>query len=283
MANADARERLRQHFLNAEESDHPGKWDDLYRAGFIPWDKGLPSAPLAEALARRDLISEPAVAVSGAGKQRKRALVPGCGKGYDVLLLAAFGYDAYGLETSELALKGAKETEEKHGGDEVYRVRDESVGKGKVTWIAGDFFKDDWAKSLGEGFDGTFDVLFDYTFLSALPPTLRAPWSRRYSQLLAPTGRLICLEFPTYKPINSGGPPWALPPTVYMAHLPRPGKTLEYDDQGGIVEAKLGEPLSDGLVRIAHFQPQKTHADGYDADGNMTDWVGVWSHPIIES
>lgn len=166
MANPDARERLRQHFLNAEESDHPGKWNDLYRAGFIPWDKGLPSAPLAEALARRDLISEPAVAASGTGKQRKRALVPGCGKGYDVLLLAAFGYDAYGLETSELALKGARETEEKHGGDEVYRVRDESVGKGKVTWISGDFFKDDWAKSLGEGFDGTFDLLFDYTVCS---------------------------------------------------------------------------------------------------------------------
>ena len=166
MANPDARERLRQHFLNAEESDHPGKWNDLYRAGFIPWDKGLPSAPLAEALALRDLISEPVVAASGTGKQRKRALVPGCGKGYDVLLLAAFGYDAYGLETSELALKGARETEEKHGGDEVYRVRDESVGKGKVTWISGDFFKDDWAKSLGEGFDGTFDLLFDYTVCS---------------------------------------------------------------------------------------------------------------------
>jgi hypothetical protein len=63
-----------------------------------------------------------------------------------------------------------------------------------------------------------------------------------------------------------------------MAHLPRPGKTLEYDDQGAIVEAKLGEPLSDGLVRIAHFQPQKTHEIGYDSEGNMTDWLGVWAH-----
>jgi len=161
-ANTEVRERLRQHFLNSEESDHPTKWDELYRQGFIPWDKGIPSAPLAEVLARQDLITEPPVA----GTQRKRALVPGCGKGYDVLLLAAFGYDAYGLETSELALKGARETEEKHGQDEPYRVRNESVGKGKVTWISGDFFKDDWAKSLGEGFDGTFDVLFDYTVCS---------------------------------------------------------------------------------------------------------------------
>lgn len=166
MANPTARERLRQHFLNAEESNHPIKWDELYREGFIPWDKGIPSAPLAEALSRHDLISGPTAAESGTGKQRRRALVPGCGKGYDVLLLAAFGYDAYGLETSELALKGARETEKKHGGDDVYRVRDEAVGKGKVTWITGDFFKDDWAKSLGEEFDGTFDVLFDYTVCS---------------------------------------------------------------------------------------------------------------------
>ena len=64
-----------------------------------------------------------------------------------------------------------------------------------------------------------------------------------------------------------------------MAHLPRPGKTLEYDDQGAVVEAKLGEPLSDGLERIAHFQPQKTHEIGYDSNGNMTDWLSVWAHP----
>jgi len=108
---------------------------------------------------------------------------------------------------------------------------------------------------------------------------MRADWSRRYNQLLAPTGRLVCLEFPTYKPTSSGGPPWALPPVVYQAHLPRPGKTLEYDDQGAIVESKLGEPLKDGLERIAHFQPQKTHEVGYDAEGKVTDWLSVWAHP----
>lgn len=166
MVNTEVRERLRQRFLNADESDHARLWNEFYREGFIPWDKGLPSAPLAEALARRDLVGEPTVAVSGTEKRRKKALVPGCGKGYDVLLLAAFGYDAYGLETSELALNGARETEEKHGGDEVYRVRDESVGKGKVTWVFGDFFESSWAKGIEEGFDGTFDLIFDYTVCS---------------------------------------------------------------------------------------------------------------------
>lgn len=37
-----------------------------------------------------------------------KALVPGCGKGYDVLLLSAFGYDATGLEISSKALEEAR-------------------------------------------------------------------------------------------------------------------------------------------------------------------------------
>jgi hypothetical protein len=63
-----------------------------------------------------------------------------------------------------------------------------------------------------------------------------------------------------------------------MGHLPRPGVELFYDEKGDLDETKLGEPTVDGLRRIAHFQPRKTHAIGYDADGNITDWVGVWAH-----
>lgn len=169
MANPDARERLRQHFSEGEASDHPGKWDDLYREDFTPWDRGIPSPALSEVLSRRDLVGEPAVVVPGGGKRRKRALVPGCGKGYDVLLLAAFGYDAVGLETSELALKAARENEERRGGEEMYKVRDESFGKGKITWVVGDFFKDDWSKKMEADSDGTFDVIYDYTVCSLLP------------------------------------------------------------------------------------------------------------------
>lgn len=96
--------------------------------------------------------------------------------------------------------------------------------------------------------------------------------------MLAPSGHLICLEFPTYKPLNSGGPPWALPPSVYEAHLPRPGKELQYDDEGKIVESSVGGPTEGGLVRLDHFQPKKSHDIGY-VDGRLTDWVGIWVHP----
>lgn len=107
---------------------------------------------------------------------------------------------------------------------------------------------------------------------------MRPAWAKRESDLLAPGGRLVCLEFPTYKPPSSGGPPWALPPRIYEAHLPRPGQELAYGEDGELLEDKLGEPCKNGIERIAHFQPAKTHPIGYNAEGKVTDWIGVWSH-----
>ena len=92
-------------------------------------------------------------------KQRKKALVPGCGKGYDVLLLASFGYDAFGLEVSEAAVKRCYEEQKANGHN--YPVRDKSVGAGAVKFIHGDFFSTDWMTNI-EG-DGKIDLVYDYT------------------------------------------------------------------------------------------------------------------------
>lgn len=66
---------------------------------------------------------------------------------------------------------------------------------------------------------------------------------------------------------------------MYVAHLSRPGQTLPYDDEKGLLESELKEPDEDGLERIEHFQPKRTHQIGYSADGKVTDWVSVWAHP----
>jgi hypothetical protein len=120
-------------------------------------------------------------------------------------------------------------------------------------------------------------------FLSALPPSMRAAWSKRMTELLAPQGRLVCVEFPTYKPPSTGGPPWALPPKVYLSHLSRPGEELPYDEDQGLLESKLGEPSKTGLKRVAHFQPKRTHSIGYNEQGEVTDWVSIWAHPDAAS
>ena len=63
-----------------------------------------------------------------------------------------------------------------------------------------------------------------------------------------------------------------------MGHLPRPGQDLPYGEDGGLLDEKLGEPNKNGLQRIDHFQPKRTHEIGYNAEGKVTDWVSVWTH-----
>lgn len=169
----DARERLRTHFGSTEARDQGARWDDLWKEGdFLPWDKGFPNPALRELLTthvfpnpKKDLTKEerPMVPapVDRETKRRKRALVPGCGKGYDVVLLASYGYDAWGLEVSTNAIEAAKKWVKEIEDNEFrkYETIDDDVGRGSVNFLLGDFFKDDWLKEIG----GEFDLIYDYT------------------------------------------------------------------------------------------------------------------------
>jgi hypothetical protein len=151
----DARARLQSHFLDAKGStEHGQKWDELWKESFLPWDKGFPSPALVDLLNDRpDLLPS----VQG---RKPKALVPGCGKGYDVLLLAGHGYDAYGLEISSTALESARKVEKEMSGKGVYDI--EGKENGSITWVSGDFFNDEVLKDV-EGDNGKFDLIYDYT------------------------------------------------------------------------------------------------------------------------
>ena len=105
MALQQDRARLMAHFAG-DASKHKNNWSDLWDQGdFLPWDRGMPNPALSDTLTdQRDLLGTCFVE-DGFGKRRKRALVPGCGKGYDVLLLASLGY-----EPSRDAMKKQKPT-----------------------------------------------------------------------------------------------------------------------------------------------------------------------------
>jgi hypothetical protein len=117
-------------------------------------------------------------------------------------------------------------------------------------------------------------------FLAALPLVLRSAWSKRCAELLSPKGRLVCLEFPRDKPASAGGPPWALPSKIYMAHLSRPGEALPYSEEGGLLEDELGPSSRNGLQRIEYFKSKRTLESGYNTDGEIADWVSVWARPV---
>jgi SAM-dependent methyltransferase len=153
--NADNRVRMRTHFEGQDPAEHGQRWDQLWKDNFTPWDNESPNPALIDVLNEREDL-----APKKPDGSRKKALVAGCGKGYDVLLLSAMGYDAYGLDISETGLQGAKDTEKKKDGKGVYTTK-EGVEKGKVNWLFGDFFGDDFFTDV-EG-EKTFDLIYDYT------------------------------------------------------------------------------------------------------------------------
>ncbi len=164
---SDAREKLRQHFKDVPSTEHGGRWDKLWEKGdLLPWDRGLPNPALVDTMNdRQDLLGRPVVG-EGSNERRKRALVPGCGKGYDVLLLASCGYDAYGLEVSENAVKACERFANEHF--DGYKAKSAQYGCGEYKFVLGDFFKDDWINALDIG-DTGFDLVYDYTVSPEFP------------------------------------------------------------------------------------------------------------------
>lgn len=167
---AEAAGRLQAAFQDQPLSSHGAEWDKLWTSSYTPWDRGSPSVALGDLLVDRrgDLFA--GGAVGGGGGRRKTALVPGCGRGYDALLLAAHGYDVCGLDFSAAATREAMETEKRAGPEmeEAYGLDAgaRQAGRGTVTWVAGDFYKDDFLDKAGTR---TFDIIFDYT-VSFYPP-----------------------------------------------------------------------------------------------------------------
>lgn len=113
---------------------------------------------------------------------------------------------------------------------------------------------------------------------------MRPAWSARISSLLAPrTGRLICLEFPSGKPLSEKGPPWGVTPELYEALLGHPGETVEYataEDGSVSVVVPPATALPAGRVevqRLALVKPTRTHQAGMDPDGSVRDFISIWS------
>ena len=92
------------------------------------------------------------------------------------------------------------------------------------------------------------------------------------SKLLSPTGRLVCLEFPTHKDLRAGGPPWGLPSQTYVALLSRPGSDIKYDEERKVLPEDQQDPTNEyALMRMIHFKPERTFAAGKDSDR-----VSIW-------
>ena len=188
----------------AQDSSRPEFWDVRYRDGVTPWEPGAVPARLLAF-----------VATLAPGS---RVLVPGCGSGHEVPVLAAAGMDVVGLDFSDEAVARARSV----AGPHADRI------------VQGDFFVLD----PGPG----FDVLVERAFLCALPRALRETWARQVATLLRPGGLLAGYWFHGE---GERGPPFGIAPADLKTLL-EPHFTREQDET---VPEHLSLPVFAGRER----------------------------------
>ncbi|XP_022878984.1 probable thiol methyltransferase 2 isoform X4 [Olea europaea var. sylvestris] len=116
-------------------SDSTEGWDKCWEQGLTPWDLGQPTPVLVHLCNTSSL-------------PKGRALVPGCGSGYDVMAVACPERYVVGVDISDNAIQKAKE------------LSSRSPNSDHFTFLKTDFFT--WQPA------ELFDLIFDYTFESSL-------------------------------------------------------------------------------------------------------------------
>ena len=150
----------------------PTDWEDHYRTGDMPWEKGTPHPALVDFLKRSPVHG--------------RVLVPGCGTGHDVRALAATADEVVGLDIAPSAIANAK-AQPAVGGEQ---------------YVLGDLF------ALPRKFLASFDAVFEHTCFCAIDPSLREKYVAAVASALKPGGHLLAIFYldPGLDPGESGPP-----------------------------------------------------------------------------
>jgi SAM-dependent methyltransferase len=150
-----------QHSWRKRAATHPmpTDWELQYQNGETPWDKGAPSPALAEALESHRIEGS--------------VLVPGCGTGHDVRLLAGHGAEVLGLDVAPSAIAAAE-------------ARPRAAGE---RYLVGDFF------DLPESMAQIFDWIWEHTCFCAIDPMRRPDYVRAAHRALRPGGRLLAVFY----------------------------------------------------------------------------------------
>ena len=157
-------------------------WESMWAAGLRPGQAFDVAGPSKALLRVMDTLPK-----------GRTTLVPGAGRAYDALALSeALGCpEVVALDIAPSACAAARDW---------LASAPASAARDRVRVVEGDFF-DVAVPDVG--------LVWDCTFLCALPPSSREAWAERYAALLAPGGELVQLVFPI-APSKVGGPPFHL-------------------------------------------------------------------------
>ena len=151
-------------------------WEHRYQEGTTRWDLGKASPALVSLLNSSELPLKTG-----------RVAVLGCGRGYDAMLLAEYGFDAIGFDFAPLAIAEATTLAQ--------------VNQNSAQFLQRDIF------NLASEFASYFDYVIEHTCFCAIAPEKRSDYVKLVRQILQPEGELIGIFF-THS--RSGGPPFGI-------------------------------------------------------------------------
>jgi SAM-dependent methyltransferase len=157
-------------------------WQGKFAALATPWDRGTIS-PQIEKWVRTGLLEptrrDPDVSDGGASERPTRVLVPGCGSGHEVAMLAERGFDVTAVDFAPSAIE---RTRERLRG----LLQSESAGRvARVEVIEADLLDYEPAD--------TFDAIYEQTCLCALYPDHWRRYADKLFGWLRPGGSLFAL------------------------------------------------------------------------------------------
>jgi len=145
-------------------------WEELYQQGDTGWDRGM-SSPALQHWLNHGLTS------------KQNILIPGCGRGHEVIELAQLGFQVTALDLAPSAIAALKQS-----------LLQENL---HATVICNDLFS--------YQAEQTFDAIYEQTCLCALPLEQRQAYANQIFNWLKPEGKLYFSMMQTGEP---HGPPY---------------------------------------------------------------------------
>jgi len=147
-------------------------WEQRYRTGDMPWEKGAASPGLVDFLAAHPELA------------RGTVCVPGCGTGHDVREFAKAGFAAFGFDIAPSAIRLSEEKTRNAHLDAQFQVAD--------------FLRSEPRQR--------FDWIFEHTLFCAIQPEERDLYVRAVLRWLKPEGQYLAVNYMIIE--DAEGPPF---------------------------------------------------------------------------
>ena len=202
-------------------------WEKVWITGgkdgslIMPGDKfdaGKPS-PMLEHVIAASITDTNINSFGAVDVKDKRVLVPGCGRGYDVIAFYEAGAsESLGIDLAPTGVEVAQEVLANHALSDAAKMKCKVVEADFYTLPSSDHMMPSSSSSSSGDALNTFDIVYDYTFFCAMRPEQRVDWRDMMSKIVTPqSGQLWCLVFPISD--HEGGPPFAVSVQLYESLL----------------------------------------------------------------